>query len=69
LGDEGWEMAYPNVGQSFFAVKTEGFESTVTQHLQDLRVFLTFFFEGEFALLVVVFIFSSTPIFTTLGKI
>jgi hypothetical protein len=66
--DDEWVMTYPNVGQSLFAIEAEGFESTVTQHLEHLGVFLTFFFEGEFALLVVVFVFASTPIFTTLEK-
>lgn len=68
FGDDWGGVTYPDVGQSLFAVKAERFESTVTQHLEDLGVFLTFFFEGEFALLIVVFVFSSTPIFTTLEK-
>jgi hypothetical protein len=64
-----WEsVAYSYVSQSLLAIEAKGFESTVTQHLENLGVFLTFFLEGEFTLLIVVFVLSSTPIFTTLEK-
>lgn len=59
-------LSDPNMCQSLFAVETECFQTAVTQHLEHLGIFLPFFFEGEFALFVVVLVFAATPVFTTL---
>jgi hypothetical protein len=55
-----------DVCQSLLAVKAEGLQAPVAQHLQHLGVLLPFFLERQLALLVVVFVLSSTPIFTSL---
>jgi hypothetical protein len=54
--------------QPLLAVETQRFESAVAQHLQHLGVFLPFFFEGELALFVVIFVLAATAVFTTLDK-
>lgn len=55
-----------NMCKSLFTVEAESFQSAVTQHFEDLGIFLTFLLEGQFSFLVVVFVLSSTTIFTTL---
>lgn len=55
-----------NVRQTLLAIEAQGLQTAVTQHLHDLRIFLTFFLEGEFTLLVVVFVLATTSVLTTL---
>ena len=47
-------------------VETLGFEASVSEHLDDLGVFLAFFFEDEFALFVVVFVLAPTSVLAAL---
>jgi hypothetical protein len=54
--------------QSLLAVEAEGFQTAVAKHFDDLGVFLTFFFEGQLALFVVVFVFAAAPVFASLGR-
>jgi hypothetical protein len=54
--------------QSFLAVKAKGLEPAVTEHLEDLGILLTFFFEGQFALFVVIFVLAAATIFASLEK-
>jgi len=54
-----------DVCEALFAVEAESFETAVAEHFDDLRVFLAFLFEGQFALLVVILVLSTTSIFTT----
>ena len=63
---EDLKVTCSNVCQSLFAIKAEGFQSAISEHLDDLGVFLTFFFEGEFSLFVVILVLASTAILTTL---
>merc|ERR1712029_1328790 len=58
-----------NVTQSFDTVKTHSFESSITKHLGDLGVLLAIFFENEFTLEALIFILSSTPIFSSFSLI
>jgi hypothetical protein len=48
------------------AVETLGFETTVSEHLDDLGVFLALLLEDKLALLVVVLVLTPTPVLTTL---
>jgi hypothetical protein len=54
------------VRQALLAIKTLSLEASVAQHFHDLGVFLAILLEYEFALLVVVFVLSTTPVLTTL---
>lgn len=52
--------------ESASAVEALGLESTVPEHLNDLRVLLALLLEHELALLVVVLVLTPTSILTTL---
>jgi len=58
-----------DMSQSFLAIEAKGFKATIAEHLEDLCVFLTFFFEGEFTLLVIVLVLSTTPVLSSLYNI
>ena len=55
-----------DVGETLFAIEAEGLETSVTQHLDDLGVFLAFLFEGQLAFFVVVLVLATTTVFTAL---
>ena len=55
-----------DMGETAGAVEALGFQTTVSEHLDDLGVFLAFFFEDEFALFVVVLVLTPTSVFTSL---
>jgi hypothetical protein len=57
-----------DMGEALLAVEAERFEAAVAEHLEDLGIFLAFFFEGQLALLVVVFVLATTPVFTSLVR-
>jgi hypothetical protein len=51
------------------AVEALGFETAVSEHLDDLGVFLAFFFEDKLALFVVVFVLTTTSVLATLSGV
>lgn len=55
-----------DMGETAGAVEALGFQTTVSEHLDDLGVFLAFLFEDEFALFVVVLVLTPTSVFTSL---
>jgi len=55
------------MGETAGAVETLGFQAAVSEHLDDLGVFLALLFEDEFALLVVVLVLTPTSVLATLG--
>jgi hypothetical protein len=54
------------MGQSCGTVKALGLETSVSEHLDYLGILLAFLLEDELALLVVVLVLSSSPVFTAL---
>jgi hypothetical protein len=54
------------MGETAGAVEALGLQTTVSEHLDDLGVFLAFLFEDEFALFVVVLVLTPTSVFTSL---
>lgn len=55
-----------NVSQTLLAVEAQGLQTTITEHLHDLRVFLAILLEDELTLLVVVLVLSTTTVLTAL---
>jgi hypothetical protein len=55
-----------NMCEAALAVEALGFEAAVSEHLDDLGVFLAFLLEDEFALLVVVLVLAAAPILAAL---
>lgn len=55
-----------NVSQTLLAVEAQGLQTTITEHLHDLRVFLAILLEDELTLLVVVLVLSTATVFTAL---
>lgn len=55
-----------NVGQALLAIEAESLQTTVAEHLDDLRVLLTVLLEDELALLVVVLVLTTTTVLTAL---
>lgn len=58
-----------NVGKALLAVEALGLETAVPQHLDDLGVLLPVFTEDQLALVVVVLVFATSPIFSSLGTV
>lgn len=55
-----------NMRQTTCAVEALSLQTSVSEHLDDLGVFLALLLEDEFALLVVVLVLTPTPVLTTL---
>jgi hypothetical protein len=55
-----------DMGETARAVEALGFKTSVSEHLDDLSVFLALLLEDELALLVVVLVLTPTPVLTTL---
>jgi hypothetical protein len=58
-----------DMGEAARAVEALGFQAPVTQHLDDLGVFLALLFEDEFALFVVVLVLTPTSVLATLRSV
>ena len=54
------------MGKAAGTVKALSFQATVSEHLDDLGVFLAFLLEDKFALLIVVLVLTPTSVFTSL---
>lgn len=52
--------------QSLLTIEAECLKPTVSKHFGYLGIFLTVFLEYEFALIVVVLVLSTSPVFTSL---
>lgn len=52
--------------QPLLTVEAHCLETTVSQHLRHLRVFLTVFTENQFALVVIVLVLSTSPVLASL---
>jgi hypothetical protein len=57
------------MGETASAVEALGFQTAISEHLDDLSVFLALLFEDEFALLVVVLVLTPTSVLATLGTV
>ena len=55
-----------NMRETTSAVETLGFQTSVSEHLNDLGVFLAFLFEDEFALFIVVLVLTPTSVLASL---
>ena len=55
--------------QSLLTVEAECLKTTVSEHFGDLSVFLTILSEDELALVIIVLVLSSSPVFATLSKL
>jgi hypothetical protein len=55
-----------DMGETASAVEALGFQTAVSEHLDYLGIFLTFLFEDEFTLFVVVLVLTPTSVFTSL---
>jgi hypothetical protein len=55
-----------NMCKTARAIEALGFQASVSEHLDDLGVFLALLLEDELALLVVVLVLTPTPVLTTL---
>lgn len=54
------------VGETFAPVETQGLETPVAQHLDDLCVFLTILLERQLSALIVIFLCTTPAILATL---
>lgn len=54
--------------ETLLAVEALSLETTVSEHFGDLSVLLAVFTEDELALVVVILVLSTSPIFTTLRR-
>ena len=57
----------PNMRQPLLAVEAHRFKTTVSEHLDHLSVLLSILTENQLALVVVVLVLSTSPVFTTLN--
>jgi hypothetical protein len=55
------------VGKALLAIEALGLETAVPQHLDNLGVLLPVLTEDQLALVVVVLVFATSPIFSTLA--
>lgn len=55
-----------NVSQPLLPIEAHGLNTPVSQHFDDLGIFLTVFTEHEFALVVFVLVFSPPSVLSTL---
>jgi len=55
-----------NMCKTTSAVETLGFQTSVSEHLDDLGVFLAFLLEDEFALFIVVLVLTPTSVLASL---
>lgn len=54
------------VGETLAAVKAQGLETTVAEHLHDLGVLLTILLEGELSALVIVLLGTTSAVLAAL---
>jgi len=55
-----------NVSQPLFSIEALGFKTTISKHFYDLGIFLTVFSENKLSLVVIVLVFSTSPVFSAL---
>jgi len=55
-----------DVSQPLLSIEALGFKTTISEHFYDLGIFLTVFSEDKLSLIVIVLVFPTSPIFSSL---